>query len=129
MNLLSDWKANGTLPQTLDVFGDGSLLVVNAPGHLPGHINLLARCSDGHQVYMAGDACHDRRLLTGEKSIGEWDDAHGQICCIHADRKQAEETIQRIRVLEQEGVEIIFAHDVEWENDVSNRSRFFGGCP
>lgn len=128
LNLNSGWKANGILPQTLDVFGDGSLLIVDAPGHLPGHINLLARCSDGHQVYMAGDACHDRRLLTGEKSIGEWDDAHGQICCIHADRKQAEETIERIRNLEQEGVEIIFAHDVEWENDVANRSRFFGGC-
>jgi glyoxylase-like metal-dependent hydrolase (beta-lactamase superfamily II) len=122
------WEASGTLPQTLDVFGDGSLLIVNAPGHLPGHINLLARTSDGHQVYMAGDACHDRRLLTGEKSIGEWDDAYGHTCCIHADRKQAEETIERIRGLEKEGVEIIFAHDVEWENDPANETRFFGVC-
>jgi glyoxylase-like metal-dependent hydrolase (beta-lactamase superfamily II) len=120
------WEARGSLPRTLDVFGDGSLLIVDAPGHLAGHINLLARCIDGHQVYMAGDACHDRRLLTGEKSIGEWNDAHGQICCIHADRKQAEETIERIRVLEQQGVEIIFAHDVEWENNPANESRFFG---
>jgi glyoxylase-like metal-dependent hydrolase (beta-lactamase superfamily II) len=120
------WEARGTLPQTFDVFGDGSLFVVNAPGHLPGHINLLARCPDGHQIYMAGDACHDRRLLTGEKSIGEWEDAHGHTCCIHADRKEAEKTIERIRVLEKEGVEIIFAHDVQWENEPSNRSRFFG---
>jgi glyoxylase-like metal-dependent hydrolase (beta-lactamase superfamily II) len=120
------WEAADTIPQTLDVFDDGSLLIVNAPGHLPGHINLLARCSDGHRVYMAGDACHDRRLLTGEKSIGEWDDAHGHTCCIHADRKEAEKTIERIRVLEKEGVEIIFAHDVEWEHDPQNRSRFFG---
>jgi glyoxylase-like metal-dependent hydrolase (beta-lactamase superfamily II) len=120
------WDVNGTLPQTLDVFGDGSLLIVNAPGHLPGHVNLLARTSQDHSVYMAGDACHDRRLLTGEKSIGEWNDVHGQVCCIHADRKQAEETIERIRVLEQDGVEIIFAHDVEWENDPANQGRFFG---
>jgi glyoxylase-like metal-dependent hydrolase (beta-lactamase superfamily II) len=126
INLEGCWRANGTLPQTLDVFGDGSLLIVNAPGHLPGHINLLARCSNSHRVYMAGDACHDRRLLTGEKSIGEWEDAHGHVCCIHADRKQAEETIERIRNLEQEGVEIIFAHDIEWENDPANSARFFG---
>ncbi|KAH7082672.1 AhpD-like protein [Paraphoma chrysanthemicola] len=119
------WKAKGSLPHTLDLFGDGSVLIVNAPGHLPGHINLLARTSPGHQVYMAGDACHDRRLLTGEKSIGEWNDAHGHVCCIHADRKQAEETIERIRVLEKEGVEVIFAHDVEWESDPANRERFF----
>lgn len=120
------WKPYGVLPETLDVFGDHSLLIVNAPGHLPGHINLLARTSGNHQVYMAGDACHDRRLLTGEKSIGEWNDAHGHVCCIHADRKQAEETIERIRALEREGVEIIFAHDVEWESNLENKARFFG---
>ncbi len=75
---------------------------------------------------MGGDACHDRRLLTGEKTIGEWNDAHGHVCCIHADREQAEMTIERIRVLEREGIEIIFAHDVEWESDPKNKTRFFG---
>jgi glyoxylase-like metal-dependent hydrolase (beta-lactamase superfamily II) len=120
------WEANGALLKTLDIFGDNSLLIVDAPGHLPGHINLLARSSCGRQIYMAGDACHDRRLLTGAKSISEWEDVHGQTCCIHADRKQAEQTIERIRVLEREGVEIIFAHDVEWENDPANEVRFFG---
>jgi glyoxylase-like metal-dependent hydrolase (beta-lactamase superfamily II) len=128
INFNSSWQAYGTLPQVLDLFNDGSLLIVNAPGHLPGHINLLARTSEGRQVYMAGDACHDRRLLTGEKTIGEWNDAHGHVCCIHADRKEAEETIERIRVLEKEGVEIIFAHDVEWESDSANKTRFFGAA-
>lgn len=126
INLDGTWHTHGCLPEVLDLFNDGSLLIVNAPGHLPGHINLLARTSSAHQVYMAGDACHDRRLLTGEKKIGEWSDTHGQICCIHANRKQAEETIERIRILEKEGVEIIFAHDVEWENDPANKNRFFG---
>ena len=48
------------------------------------------------------------------------------MCCIHADRAKAEETIGRIRVLEGEEVEVIFAHDVEWEADARNRDRFFG---
>ncbi|KAF1937130.1 Metallo-hydrolase/oxidoreductase [Clathrospora elynae] len=126
INFEGSWRAHGALPQTLDLFNDGSLLVVNAPGHLPGHINLLARTSDNRQIYMAGDACHDRRLLTGEKTIGEWNDAQGHVCCIHSDRKQAEETIERIRKLEKEGVEIILAHDIEWESDPANRTRFFG---
>lgn len=120
------WQTYGTLEHTLDVFGDQSLLIVNAPGHLPGHINLLARTADGVQIYLAGDACHDRRLLTGEKSIGEWNDVHGHICCIHADRKAAEATIERILELERNGIEIIFAHDVEWECNPKNKGRFFG---
>ncbi|KAF2732847.1 Metallo-hydrolase/oxidoreductase [Polyplosphaeria fusca] len=125
-NFSQIWRASGQLPETLDLFNDGSVLIVNAPGHLPGHINLLARVSDNHQVYLAGDACHDRRLLTGEKEIGEWHDAEGHVCCIHADRKQAEETIKRIQELEKNGVEIIFAHDVEWESLPKNKARFFG---
>jgi glyoxylase-like metal-dependent hydrolase (beta-lactamase superfamily II) len=126
LNFDATWRPHGTLPQTLDIFNDGSLLIVNAPGHLPGHINLLARTSEDHYVYLGGDACHDRRLLTGEKEIGEWTDAEGHVCCIHADREQAEETIRKIRVLEKEGVEVIFAHDVEWENEPKNKTRFFG---
>ncbi|OAG11637.1 Metallo-hydrolase/oxidoreductase [Paraphaeosphaeria sporulosa] len=117
---LSHWKPYNHLPSTLDMFNDGSFLIVDAPGHLPGHVNILAQISERQQVYLGGDACHDRRLLTGEKQVGEWNDAEGHICCIHADRKAAEETIQRIRQLESEGVEIIFAHDVDWENEPGN---------
>ncbi|KAF2186215.1 Metallo-hydrolase/oxidoreductase [Zopfia rhizophila CBS 207.26] len=126
INLNQAWQPSSHLPQTLDLFNDGSLLIINAPGHLPGHINILARTTDTRQVYLGGDACHDRRILTGEKAIGEWSDAEGHVCCIHADKKVAEETIGRIRKLEAQGVEIIFAHDVEWENSERNRGRFFG---
>jgi len=118
------------LPSVFDVFHDGSLYIVHAPGHLPGHINLLASISDGRGgtrwLYLAGDACHDRRIMRREKEIGEWEDAEGHVCCIHANRAQAEETIQRIRNLEGKGVEVIFAHDVEWETNSANRHRFFG---
>ncbi|KAK0629395.1 beta-lactamase-like protein [Bombardia bombarda] len=123
---LSDFS----LPSTLDLFGDGSLHIVDAPGHLPGHINLLARISSEEGgtrwVYLAGDSCHDRRIMRGEREIGEWKDQHGHTCCIHADRSGAEDTIRRIQGLEALGVEVIFAHDVEWEADVRNANRFWG---
>lgn len=61
-----------------------------------------------------------------EKEIGTWADAEGFTCCIHANREQAEETIKRIHELEQSGVEVIFAHDVEWERDPKNAERFWG---
>jgi hypothetical protein len=77
-------------------------------------------------VYLAGDACHDRRIMRQEKEIGTWSDSEGHICCIHANREVAEQTIDRIRKLEEQGVEIIFAHDVEWERDPKNKDRFLG---
>lgn len=61
-----------------------------------------------------------------QKEIGEWRDSEGHICCIHANRKLAEQTIERIRMLEKKGIEIIFAHDFEWEEDPKNASRFWG---
>lgn len=75
-------------------------------------------------MYLAGDACHDRRILRGERAIGEWRDERGAVCCIHADRREAEATIERIRGLEARGVEVVFAHDVEWER--REGARFFG---
>lgn len=119
-----------TLPEidirVLDIFNDGTVNIVDAPGHLPGHINLLVKTSSGSRVYLAGDACHDRRIMRKEVVIGEWLDAAGQICCIHSDRKKAEETIEKIRKLENNGVEVILAHDIEWEENVENKSRFWG---
>lgn len=126
IDIYGPWKPLGNLPLALDLFGDGSLYIVDAPGHLPGHLNLLARVSHDKWVYLAGDACHDRAIIRGEKSIGEWLDSEGRVCCIHANRAIAEETIKRIKALEESGVEVIFAHDVEWESNPTNANRFFG---
>lgn len=126
------WQSySNNLLRVLDIFQDGSVLVVDAPGHLPGHLNLLVRTHDprasaAHRVYLAGDACHDRRIMRGQREIGEWKDDAGHLCCIHANKKEAEAMIDRIRRLEQDGVEIIFAHDREWEESSKNAWRFFG---
>ncbi|KAL2071902.1 hypothetical protein VTL71DRAFT_13137 [Oculimacula yallundae] len=126
------WTKHPEFPflDVMDIFQDESVYVVDAPGHLPGHINLLARVSVSPQhsyIYLAGDACHDRRILRKEKDIGTWEDEAGRTCCIHANREEAQKTIERIRRLEESGVEVIFAHDVEWEGNERNRERFWGG--
>ena len=120
------WTSYRHLPHVLDIFQDGSVYIVDAPGHLPGHINLLARIGIDEYVYLGGDACHDRRIMRKEKEIGTWSDAEGFTCCIHANREEAEETIRCIQELERQGVEVIFAHDVEWEQDPKNQHRFWG---
>ncbi|CAD0108478.1 unnamed protein product, partial [Aureobasidium uvarum] len=118
------WQPYENMRKTYDLFGDGSLLIVDSPGHLPGHINMLVRTAEDRLVYLAGDAFHDRRLLTGEKDIGTWHDAEGHVCCIHTNKEAAAATINRIRELEVQGVEIIAAHDPDWEK--LNSHRFFG---
>jgi glyoxylase-like metal-dependent hydrolase (beta-lactamase superfamily II) len=40
-----------------DVAGDGTLLVVPAPGHTPGHVALVVRGGDGG-FFLGGDAAH-----------------------------------------------------------------------
>lgn len=115
-----------------DLMGDGAIYVVDAPGHLPGHINLLARVAARRWIYLVGDACHDRRLLTGEKDIAEWTDAEGNFCCVHTDKKEAEATLARIRDFQAAGVksgmqvEVILAHGMDWAE--RNSRAFLPGC-
>lgn len=129
------WEPKGLFPDTMDIFGDGSLYIVSAPGHLDGHINLLCRKEDGSYVYLAGDACHDPRLLSGEKEIATWiDPAHPNvICCIHSDKEAAEKTLALIQATmnqptELGNVEVIFAHDGAWAKEARRDGRFFPGA-
>jgi N-acyl homoserine lactone hydrolase len=41
-----------------DVFGDGRVIVLRAPGHTPGHSALLVRLKDMGPVLLSGDAVH-----------------------------------------------------------------------
>jgi len=118
------WTPLGPFPAALDLLGDESVYVINTPGHLPGHINLLCRISPDKWVCLCGDAYHDPRLLTGEKDIGTWESEEGRTLCIHLDRRGAEESIGRLRQLAKlEQVELIAAHDDGWLE--KNRNRMF----
>lgn len=110
-----EWKPLGPFPAALDLFDDGSVYVIDTPGHLPGHINLLCRTQD-RWLLLCGDAFHDRRLLTGEKDIGTWE-LHGHTLCIHVDREAAAESIRRLREFDEAtglDCELIAAHEEVW---------------
>lgn len=112
----AEWQSLGPFKAALDIFRDGSVYIVHSPGHLPGHINLLCRTGENKWVYLGGDSCHDMRLLSGERDIATWTDDHGHTQCIHVDRAQAEDTLLRIRKLQETntGVEVVMAHDATW---------------
>ena len=46
-----------------DLFGDGSLLAVELPGHCPGHWGLALRSEDDRLNFMIGDAAWSRRAV------------------------------------------------------------------
>lgn len=113
----SRWTSRKPFPSMLDLVGDGSIYIIDSPGHLPGHINLLCRVSPDSWVYLGGDSCHDTRLLTGEKEVSTWKDEDGNVMCIHLDRAAAEEIMKRIHQLRETPdykVEVIMAHDWSW---------------
>jgi glyoxylase-like metal-dependent hydrolase (beta-lactamase superfamily II) len=46
------------LPGDKDVFGDGTVLVLNTPGHTPGHHSLLVKLKEKGNVLLTGDLTH-----------------------------------------------------------------------
>ncbi|KAG2129083.1 beta-lactamase-like protein [Suillus bovinus] len=114
---LSDFNVPiGPFPLALDFFGDGSMYVIDAPGHIKGHINILARTtSDGAWILLGGDSAHDYRLITGEKEVAHSIDPSGCVRCMHEDKEKAVENITRIRsLLEIPRVQVLIAHDSKW---------------
>ncbi|KAF1848889.1 Metallo-hydrolase/oxidoreductase [Cucurbitaria berberidis CBS 394.84] len=130
------WSSLAGFPAAVDFYGDGSVYIIDAPGHLVGHVNLLARIDPNKWVYLGGDCCHDPRILSGEKGIAMYDDGKGGLRSVHADTDQAAGTVKRIARLLKEGnvreeggaeveVEVVVAHDRGWADN--NKSRFWPG--
>lgn len=127
---LNGWKPIGPFPRAYDFFGDGSLYIIDAPGHLAGHINVLARTSpDGGWIFLAGDSAHDWSLINGNAQISQgppaWPSASG---CAHVNKKDAEEHIGRIRELTKEPrVRVLLAHDTPWYAENKATASFWPG--
>jgi N-acyl homoserine lactone hydrolase len=58
------WISGGgkveAVPADKDVFGDGTVVVLNTPGHTPGHHSLLVRLKEKGNVLLSGDVVHFR---------------------------------------------------------------------
>lgn len=105
----------GPFPHALDFFNDGSLYLVDAPGHLPGHLNALVRTSaDGGWIYLAGDSAHHWKLVTLEAEIAMGHPGHFGACA-HDNKEAADQNIRRINQLwKTPRVRVMLAHDEPW---------------
>lgn len=123
------WQQIGPFPAAIDYFGDGSLYIVDTPGHITGHVSLLARTGPQKWVFLGGDCCHDARILAGESGIALYDDGHGELRSVHMDTEKATSSLERIKQLQSssadEDIEIIIAHDKGWLE--KNESRLLPG--
>ncbi|KAL2205530.1 hypothetical protein CC79DRAFT_1276684 [Sarocladium strictum] len=124
------WEPLASFPHVLDFFGDGSVYVVDSPGHLYGHVNLLLRVAERRYIFLGGDCCHDPRILSGEKGIALYDDGKGGLRSVHTHTGVAKNTLESINDFvkakrEEEYIEceIIVAHDGTWRE--KNRHRFW----
>lgn len=115
------WKSIGPFKHALDYFGDGSLYIIDAPGHLHGHINALVRTSsDGGWIFLAGDSSHDWKLLRGQ---GEIPEKH-----VEVDKELAADTIKRIRELMKDPrARVVMAHDDEFYEEFKESNAFWPG--
>lgn len=59
---VAHWISGGgkseAVPRDKDVFGDGSVVMLDTPGHTPGHHSLLVRLKTKGNVLLSGDLAH-----------------------------------------------------------------------
>jgi N-acyl homoserine lactone hydrolase len=84
-----------------DVFGDGTVVMLNTPGHTPGHHVLLVKLKDMGPVILSGDMAHFRENydLDGVPSF-------------NTDRSQTIASIERVKQLAKNlNAAVIIQHD------------------
>jgi N-acyl homoserine lactone hydrolase len=63
-NTYAPWLTGGSKvepqPADKDIFGDGSVIMLNLPGHTPGHHSLLVNLKEMGPVLLSGDVTHFR---------------------------------------------------------------------
>jgi len=61
--VFSDKPVLGVFTRSLDLFGDGSAVLVPMPGHTPGSTGLLLRTGSGRQVLFVGDTVWNAQAI------------------------------------------------------------------
>jgi len=56
--LQGPWVKFGPFDKAMDFFGNGSLWIIQAPGHMVGNLCAAARLEDGHWVLLGSDCSH-----------------------------------------------------------------------
>ena len=94
-----------TFSRSHDVFGDGTVLVVDLPGHTPGHVGVLLTLASDRRVLLAGDAVWNAaqaRLVRQKAPLPG--------AMVDFDRDEAYRSVMRLHRLDP-SVTLLPAHD------------------
>ena len=85
----------------LDVFGDGSVVIIATPGHTPGHQSLLVRLPKYGAILLSGDAAHFK---------DNWDNR--RVPEINFNKEQTTTSMQHLaEIMAKEHAQIWINHD------------------
>ncbi|MGY4514968.1 N-acyl homoserine lactonase family protein [Lysobacter sp. HA18] len=99
------WIAGGTVEPVTgdrhDVFGDGTVVMIDLPGHTPGHHGLLVRLEKMGNVLLTGDVTHFRENYRSD-GVPTW----------NTDRAQSLASLDRFRKMATNlSATVIIQHD------------------
>jgi len=98
-----------------DVFGDGSVEIVAAPGHTPGHQVLLLRLENTGTVVLSGDLYHF-----------EFSRTHRRVPIFNTDPAQTLASMQKIETLiEAEGAQLWIEHNQALADKLEKAPAFY----
>ncbi|KZT57141.1 hypothetical protein CALCODRAFT_517617 [Calocera cornea HHB12733] len=128
------WQKVGSFDKGWDFFGDGSMWIMQAPGHCPGHQVALCRVSTSPDTYvlLSGDTCHSRYIYSPfpgpdlRSDVACWvHPSHGPPgsekgeTTMHVDLEEAYRSIARLTRMEMEdNVICIVAHETEMAREL-----------
>lgn len=99
-----------------DVFGDGSVTVVQAPGHTPGHTVLLVRLPHAGPILLSGDLWH---MAESRR--------HRRVPPFNTDRAQTLASMDRIEALAATvGARVIIQHEPTDQADLPRPPAYLG---
>ncbi len=85
-----------------DVFGDGTVVIVQAPGHTPGHTVLLLRLPESGPILLSGDLWHQAESRR-----------HRRVPVYNTDRAQTLASMDRVDALvASTGARVIVQHEL-----------------
>ena len=90
--------------ETADLFGDGSIMLMDTRGHSAGHQSVLVRLREDGDFVLAGDAAYFERNLTDGILPGR---------C--TDESAARESLKKLAALKENGSVLLYGHDHEQE--------------
>lgn len=85
-----------------DVFGDGSLILVDTAGHSAGHQSILVNLPSGKKIMLTGDATSIHENLEQMTPPGTSNNSEAAV-----------EALRTIGAYQDKGYELFFAHDPE----------------